>query len=750
MATQTTPIEIAGGQVGWGGLVNRLDRMGLLPNQASDCLNVWDENNVLRRRRGTEEFSDVLFKFTDFSETSDGTVDVRDGTVSKLSQSFNMAAAAGGDYDKPSGDSTARDIIMSINATLISDGNVTLELWTRDGNGLPQSLLATSSIKDGTTTPSTGWLSFYFSQVVITSNNLCVVLTSSSTEGTEANFFWNYYNDVGGSHVAGSFTDPNWAEIADINFMLKVYIGQDADVDSLTGNMTNSLELLNRMSSVKSLSCEASLTNDSHSVGITLDDGEPRYIQDYDQATMFVEGDNVAYKIEASASSGFHIVPSYQGTTGTKNVYIAFDRAIYGLVGSQINFIVQDYFNTCPIAYKVGSPAFGFISDFVVTKKAGEEAAVSMFFSAQSVSPPTPKIWGSTTYPFTGEPGDHSFTGLTNPITSARAAMWYKNHLFVCGVIINSTEYLDRIYYSGQGTPEAGYDDLRHDIANGDLIAAISNKNYAIVATTRGTRVLRGDYYENFEYEDHELKEPIVSHNAICLGKNKSGKNVFYGITTLGFVVFDETTYKYIDDNIREEIKSIDIDASSCSYDENAKMVRFCVSIDGTKYVYGYMIEKETWYKFDTAYTQCVHLPVIFTNLGITLGLRDKYNKSHEVDVKNDGGSAIEAYYKTAPFHAAGGRRFIPWSVWIMARNESETSNLTVDRILNYTSDETTISLRKATFPDDVPVAHQVYVYKGETNSMELKLSQDAVDQEFAIQSIMVELKGGQSVDQTV
>jgi hypothetical protein len=757
MSIEVTKIEIAGGSKGWGGLVNREDRMGLLPNQASDCLNVWDDNGILRKRRGYDGYGTdgvsgfrTFEKVAEYDPTKVGVHLIGDGGASQLAQEVNLGTTRGGDYDHAGGERKLRIEAKIKKATGAT--RILFKIFSKNGaTGAPDQLLVTGTSQYVYKAPfDEHWAAFDFDATDIDTThggNVLIVIEADLAIAT-TDMGWVYGNSLySGAEKAWKYSSGSWSELVGDAFKVRVY--------QLNTNGSRKLSLVEDYIDERKIMIRVQLWQGYNNASIASSD-IPTELSKYNGATLFIEGERFGYEIYGAedGESDFLIKPYYPNSNTTVNAYIVpkmIMQQLYTNYGLEVN-----HFSEYPvIIHKFpgvgGDPGGDIVTE--VFKEAGKSSGIVIIKQlTTSTYSPAPLIWGTDTYPLTGFPGEFSFTGLTNPITSAETVMFHKNHMIFGGVKINGNAYLDRIYYSGIGTVESGYGDNRYDYKNGNLVASLSLGKTAVIFTTSASYVLYGDYYENFEYVKLEDDITVTRQSAIC-----KVNSIVYGISNKGIFELDGETKKIISENISEELTSYDRDSGSCWYDGRKNMVMFALTkIDSTTTtrVFGYKIKSQTWWIFDTPYANgAVWTDNPFDTDGNTVGAgRSMPTLAYEYDSGHDNVSdAINAYYKTAPFYAAGGGKFNPSAIWLLARNEDATATLTVDAIGDYTTEQDTVALRVATYPDNAPVSHQVYLDSmDDCNSIEVKVSQNTVDQDFSISSIAMDAEGGQNVDQTV
>lgn len=747
MAIETSKVEIAGGSKGWGGLVKREDRMGLLPNQASDLLNVWDDNGVLRKRRGHTSFNSYFRKVADYDTTKTGSEYVKRSTpITQLAQEITLGTSNGGWAAGITG--SALDLLIEIKAKLFDGGGTAqfyLELRPDDGTGQPDENVSYGTSKGtvGFMEPSAeGWLSFYFADVTLAASTFFVVLRQ--TNATNDTAYWAYGADVFGTEKAMKYESSAWAEIASVDFMLKVHQQYNSFAPITVDHIEKYSDGIDFMTTLY-------LENDKHGAQI-MEANYPKNMSDYIGATIFIEGEEVAYKIESAADNSpyMHISPPCQSATSTtKTAYITTKKALYQVSDK----LIENHFNSWSVQIDVLSTIYGEIN-IAHGWKAGAGTIVAIASQNKlSGNAFTPQIWGTAAAPFTGPPGDASFTGLTNPITDAEVVMYHKDHLIWGGVTINGTEYKDRIYYSGQGTPESGYDDNRYDILDGKLTAMKSLGDTAIICTTKTIYIMFGDYFENFELDKIGRGAKVPKSQSLCTA-NIDGIVYAYALSSSGMVKIEQNKVSKISDPISKELEGLDLDRGGCWYDGTKKQIIFSATDGGdygTIYTYGYKPMENSWWKYDTPYNNGGWFPLAIDRDGKTYGMTWGTKGFYDFDTQaDDVSTAINAYYKTAPFYAAGGGNFNPSVIWVLARNEEVASNLTLDMINDYVATQKTIALRNTSFPDNAPVSHQEYNTNNDVNSIEVKISQNTADENFAVSSIFMDAEGGQNVDQTV
>lgn len=759
MADNSVPVTIAGGSIEWGGLVNRGDRLGLKPNESSDCQDVYEDHGKLRKRKGyTSGIKNTagfpLVNRCSMDVTVTGAVACRSGDNRQVSMEVDLD----GTYGTLSRESGSLDVVVAIELTrdgTPSSGDVWVELYTADVSKYPDSLIATSKKADAEYLPSSGWIYFCFDDVTISSDNICVVLNGDYTVSGSDYISWRRGTNASGN--VASYYDDNlgsWQTSAGVEHNVKVFQRSGSE-DAKYISISSYKDYYGGKSS-----CGASFTNDKHSCTINTTDSSV----DYTGYTLFVSGDTTHYKIigKGTGTNTYVIYPNYEGTTGGKQGYLAPKKLIVAFScdwSAQKQSICESPYNIdWPIEIVGGTFASGTYMQRVRTAMFQEvDSFMGLAIAGESMDSTTvaPQVWGTSSYPVTGSPGNFAFTGLTNPIQRAGTLMFHKNAMFWGDVTINGTDYANRIYESAIGTPEAGYSDTRYILRENKITAMLSVGEYAIISTLSDTYIMFGETYYDFEFKKHFVPGGAVSHEALCvLKKDKRGEKRVFGISDQGFFEINRMEKKYIHHKIADELDGVYYNNVNVYIDEDLGYVCFSVSFASGRKTFAYDPIKERWWKLTYKITSAIFKDEPLENRGVIYGIDGTETISGIMRVSNsdvaDGTTAINAYYKIAPFYINRSQEFVPMQLWVTARNESATSNLTINHYNDYseaTGSPYTMSLYDSSYPANVPMRLKQGL-TGRANAIEIKLSQNSATQTFAIQEVVVDIKGRQNVEQ--
>lgn len=735
--------EIAGGPAGWGGYVNRGERLSVRPHEASSANNVYEEGGVLKKRQGYTKSENFLILGGSYASASTGYEEISDNGISpdttKISQEIEINSTTTGGDENFNGTTTSELVVaLKMKKTGGTAGTFNARLYTVDGSGFPDSLLATSHPVSWGYLPTDSteyWVYFYFESVILGTSNVCITIEDTGGIGG-AGQKWMYSDGDGGyipggsARVAANYTGGAWAENSGVDFLFKFYYKKTSDVYFKSIHNYNGFDD----------GCfvgTANLTNNSHSVLFTSIDGVIG-----NEYTMFVENERAAYKIQTIVdetikgreTTGANILPSYQGVTGSsKKVFCYPAKMIVGLEG----YIAECHYND-------------YIMRIYKDTDIYDKLNAVQFDDSVALIPrdDTPKVWGTASYPLSGEPGDFTFTGLTNPITQAKTVMWHKKFMVWGNVIINSVEHRDRFYYSGQTTPEAGYADNNYDSVDGEITALVSNGAYAVVSTRSRTYCIFGnDFSTTYEKIEHVTLGGAINAESLCIYYDELLGNKIYGFSAQGIFEIDKTKKRFIHEKILKEIADIIPSDMFVCPDYRREMVLFSYRSAGVRKILGYNVRTKTWWPEDLTAQGMLSVVSYNSLLPRIYGFKDDELWDMYTG-KNDDGAAISANYKTGPAYLNAGAQFAGGVVWLIHGNEDETANLTVNIQNDYgTADAQVLALRDTDFPDDVPVRSKVQ-RAGTASSIEIELAQDAVDQSFKVAKINVEAGGGRNVEQ--
>jgi hypothetical protein len=755
MADKCVPVTIAGGTAGWGGYVNPGDRMGLKRNEFSDCQNCWDDNGVLRKRLGQKLYDRFFVYAGSYAMASEG----YRTNHAYLSQEIELSGAGYGG-DEAIADGT-QDIILSLylSSDGTSTGTITVGLYTVDGSGFPGTLLKTASLSNSNTLSTTGrWVDFCLEDVVITGTNYCIRLNAA----TDVRWHWAGYS--GAAYAPGSaaqvcaYSDngTSWS-LYDYDFLFKMWFPKSMS------NMCGISEILQN-NDILQAGYYVTVANGTHDAvyraNFAITAGSKIILWNAttkEHEDAIYEICSLTSTVGASHYDGtMHLFPA-PAITGTYSFAVVPNSIVFchEVYNDESYLAIFDYHSWPKRCLAPYTPTLlKQIKNFMGVKF-GDSSEAFLFLNGSHV----PMVWGTSGYPYTGSPGNLAFTGLANPITQAQACMWHKNYMFWGNVVINSVTYVDRIYYSGIGTAEAGYGDNRYDSKYDPITAMISVGEYAVVSTRDNTYYLYGDSYEEFQYIKHNIGGGVINQFSICTYRDeKNNLAKVFGIAWDGLFEISGTSKKYIDEKIKGKI-AINGDVCFVCPDYQRGLVIF--GLDGgwdeERLYLAYDPVTETWWP-EEFYRDPTYM--IFHNLNsvnekrIVAGNYASmiFNYIGYKDEESDGTeNTITAYFKTSPAYLNSGREFSPWRVSIIARNESAASNMTINVYNDYaeaTGSPYTHSLYDAAYTANVPMRTFEHV-RGRANSIELKFTHSAqVDATFAIQQIDVDVVGGQNVEQ--
>lgn len=692
-------VPIAGGSLGWGGLYNRGD--SIIPsNYSSDLSNVYDSNGILKKRKGYLRKSYGYFILIgSYEETFTGTT-VMDATYQKISQEvFLSGAGAGGDLDFTDG---TFDFIVAFslqNNVVYEDINAVLSIYTVDGSGHPDALLAsTESLNLSAVGTSEEWVYGYFSSANLTTNNVCIVIEPASTP--TGNYKAVHYSDGGGGYAPGgarvsSYYDGAWKDISGTDFKFKFYLllknlpNSDYHIKNCFQYFDNSASGIYPGS--------ASMTEDSQNIELTDPTGVEK------DSTLFAENEATAYQItniNTALSTEQIILPPLGAATSSKEAFIYKTRLI---VATPL-YLCQSAFNNCVMRihkYSTSNTMYGF------TNTPGGLVIVC--------DNNVPQIWGSSSYPISGYTGDMSFAGLTNSITKAKTVMYHENRVWLGNVTIDGTVYSNRIYYSGIGTPESGYSDTGYITTIGANTALLDCGDYAVMSDYNYTYVLLGAVsILTTEVVKHGASGGVVSQDAIALYNNISEDIKVYGFGVKGIFEIKRFKKRYIHNNIIDTINGlINADVFVCP-DYNRDYIIFGYAETGTRKTLIYNIVTESWW-LENLIIKMINVihggfseAQIYGYFSTQNKVFHMYTGDYDAYISNEQPTAIEAYYKCGPSYANVNSLFGLHKIWTKVRNEPNMSQLDVKYSLDYGSDVEEKEIIKNTgFANNVPIIKQ-------------------------------------------
>jgi hypothetical protein len=707
--------------------------MSVRPNEASSANNVYAEGGVLKKRTGYTKTQGIYVLGGEYNETSTGYEETRDGTVEEfLSQEVELdAAATGGDVNFDGTSSVALVIALKLIRGAAVSGTTKCYLYTVDGSGFPDTLIATGKFMQplGLSDTTETWAFFEFAAVQTNTSNMCIVMGSEALSKVQ----WYYSNGGGGylpgasARVASYYDGAAWNVVAGVDFLFQFY-------HKVTGLNYRSIFDYHGFDNAQ-LTATVNLAQ-NHQAILTSIYGEIG--ENY--STMLIERQRIAYRIYSYGGTSLAIEGSLYcdilpATTlsGSQNAYVYSSMMVMGVE----DYIVTNHFNGTPMRIYKG------IGVDSILRCAQFEKALAM-----APSQGTPLVWGTSGTPHTGEPAGFTFTGLTNPITRAQAVMWHKKFMVWGNVIINSVEYRDRFYYSAQTTPEAGYGDNNYQTTEGNITAMISVGDYAIVSTRDRTYAVFGDdFTSTYERIEHASPGGAISPEALCVYRDELYGNKIYGFSYQGMFEIDRMQKRFIHHSVAADMDGIiPSDMFACP-DYRRGLVLFSYRSSGTRKILGYHIRTQTWWPEDLTAGGMTSIELSGAMLPRIYGFKDDELWDMYTG-KNDDGGAIAANYKMGPAYLNADAKYKSGYVWLIHGNEDTAATLTVNIINDYgTTDAQSLTLRNTSYPDDVPVRGKV-PRAGTATSVELEVSQDAVDESFKVAKINVEAGGGRNISQ--
>jgi hypothetical protein len=708
MAENKTTLPVAGGSLGWGGLADHGDRF-IGSHESSDCLNVYPENGILKKRKGYTKDNGgfVLGGVYEAASTGNIQLDYAPGNIDISQEVYLSGVGSGADIDFTG---TITSLVIGFRLKGYSSTSSIYyfaKIYTVDGNGHPDTLIATStsSISESTISKtSEHWVYWNFTNVTLGTNHVCIGFGSSNTSWVGS---YVYYSTGGGGYAPGGARvasygkTGSWTDITG-DFLFRFYY------KTTTQSFKSLVQYADASSSSEYISNNFNFTNgSSNAFGIIA--AATSILQNY---SLFVEGDAVGYRVSDNYEGDLNFIPEYGGTTGYKSVRFIKNRLILG----SSNYLFESSFNNLALR----------IQKFT-TENNYYRFADTQYGLVVCPDKNVPQIWGSTAYPITGYTGTMAFTGLTNPVTQADVVMWHQNRCWVGNVTINSVSYVNRIYYSGSTTPESGYGDNNWINTDAKTTALIDVGDYAIVSDLNNTYILLGAAtVSTLEFVKHGVGGGVTRQEAMCAWRDSSGNAYVFGWGDRGIFQIDRTNKRYINDKIINKLGSLILsDIFVCS-DYARGLILFGYAESGIRKTLGYHVATDTWWPEDTAAEMMIPVALPSSSIQKVYGI--KTNEWWNMYTGNmDDGNFIKGYYKTGPFYIDG-TKFKPRNIYFRNRNEPNVSHLDVKVSNDYGTDTTTSkAIRNSTYANNVPVLSKTYSGGGEATSSEITLYQDKV-----------------------
>ena len=382
---QFSTFPVAGGSVGWGGLMNKGDRI-IKSNYASTLLNVYEQNGVLKKRNGYTVNTGAFVLGGAYEAASTGSYPM-DGTHFQLSQEVLLSGTgSGADIDFPG---TAADLTIGI-PVKTGTGTVTeafkVYLFSVDGSGHPETLLATSSgsyIDPNRFSANETWLYICFNNVTLGTDHVCILLAPGSNPTSEM-FSWFYSNGGGGYAPGGSRVSSYWngsayVDFSGVDFKFKFYY-------RITSQNNNSIFQYKKLLSLSEYAANINMQTtptqgvEGWSSGFANSIGYTFFIENYATAFKIVNAPVAQY-------GNFNIFPEYTGTVGLKEIYALETNLILGTE----NYLFESSFNNWPLR----------IAKFT-TANTKYRFCNTTFGLVICPDKNVPMVWGTTAYPISG------------------------------------------------------------------------------------------------------------------------------------------------------------------------------------------------------------------------------------------------------------------------------------------------------------------------------------------------------------
>lgn len=711
---------VVGGQAGWGGFVNRGDRF-LASNEASDCLNVYEENGVLKKRKGYTKNSGAFVLGGAYEAASTGYISAGVSPFKYLTQEVLLSGAgSGGDTDFVPG---TMDLIVAFSITGISTIYATtaiMDIYSLDGSGHPLTKLVSgqSNMYVHKAALSEKWIYFCYKNVTLSTDHVCFSLRFPSL-GPSATCRVHYSTGgggyaPGGAKIAAYSSDgSSWVDIP-ASFRFKFYY------KSSVLNNRSFFQYNGTLNKQEYNSTASFLVGDQTISDITS------ILPDLNDLSVFAESESTGFLLMSfrDTTTGGCIFPLTQ-LSGIKNVRISNTRLI---IGSE-NYLFQSSFNDWPLR----------IAKFTAANNVYRFANTP---SGLMIAPDknAPQVWGSTSYPISGYTGAAAFTGLTNPIALAAVVMYHGTRVWWGNVTINSVAYPSRCYYSGLALAEDGYTDTGYIVLDGAMTAAVDVGDYAILADAGNTYYFLGGNGPSTSMErlPHDVDGGVANQEALAVYRDAEGNCVVYGWGFKGIFKISQNQKQYINDKILEKLNSLIISDISLCPDYRRGLMLFSYTEAGVRKVLAYDVDADKWWIEDFSATQMI--PIVFPTTAVPKIYGIKGAEWWDMYTGNEDDKAfIQAYWKGGPAYANGERQLTKQSIWLKTRNEPNVAHLDVKYSDDYATEvfdstQHRRALRKTTFPDNVPVLRKVNV-AGTCSSTEIKLFQDKISTTINVNS---------------
>jgi hypothetical protein len=700
-------VQLAGGDAGWGGLVNKGDLI-IPPNCASDCLNVFEQDGKLKKRQGhTVDTGVYMLAGSVTTETG-----VNTQTALYYAQNvITTGAGTGGNVSYSGGANQTLIVGICLNYATEDTAAFIVKLYTNVA-GLPGVEIIGNSLFTATILGKV-WAYFLFSNITISGNFFIVI----ESVGNKSYCYSNSYTAGGKAYYK---TTGSWTELAGKFFNFKVWY-----LDTSAAYLYTGINTFKQKTSI-SFAGMAAFTN-TYQVVDDFISGSGNISKVVNAGIVIVEDSIQIYRalyIPSNGSQKLMIFPNYAGTSENKN-FIYYSSSDYLLLSMNISgnthLMVSDL-----TGFTQNIGVFSGISK--VNSAYNEENTVIILEpTTYSFGTYTPLIWGTATYPYSGFPGTMSFSGLTNPITQAITVMHHGNRFWLGNVIINSINYPTRIYFSGIATAESGYSDTGYIESDSTVICLLDVGDYAILADKTSTYTLLGGngVSTGFERFKHDLNGGVQSKDSICVYKDSTGYCKVYGISNIGIFEIDKTSKRFIHENIKNKIKDDFPILTYCYPDYEREMVVFSYMHNAVRYAIGYSVKNGTWWPEDNKPES-----VVTAQIG-SFYPRVYGVKTNELwtlnDTNMDNGNFIHAYCKLGPAYANSDGVFSPAQVWLKHKNEPTMSHLDVKFTSDYGAENiVTKQVRRPLQPNNVPILQKADMF-GSGSSIEIELHQDAI-----------------------
>jgi hypothetical protein len=710
-------VQLAGGDAGWGGLVNKGDLI-IPPNCATDCLNVFEQDGKLKKRQGYTVDTGI-YMLAGSVATDSGSYDA---TLRTIAQNVKTTGTGTGGSISYSG-GAGQTLIVGFCVDFTTPGNVIFTNFSLYTNvaGAPGVLIAAKPTTVGVGgQPLDGkvWLYSLFQNITVGSDFFIVLNGGSGT----LNYCYSSSYGAGGKLLVDD--GAGYSEVSGKFLNFKVWF--------LDTTATYKFENIDKYKQKTSCSFSGTLAipNGTNQMFSAITSGSGSISSIKNEGIMIIEDQTQVYNVlfypKSSGEYGL-IFPAYINSSGSSQVknFAYFSSTDYLIIAmhddTSTHLLVSD---TSGFTKNIGTYAG---KSRVHCAYNEDIVAIALEPTTYSAGTYTPLSWGSTPNGFSDFPQIFTFTGLTNAITQAITVMYHGNRFWWGNVIVNSVNYPTRLYYSGIATPQAGYSDTGYIELDSSIVATLDVGDYAILADKTSTYTLLGGsgVSTGFERFKHDLNGGVQSKDSICVYKDSTGYCKVYGISNIGIFEIDKTSKKFIHENIKNKIKDDFPVLTYCYPDYEREMVVFSYMHNAVRYAIGYSVKNGTWWPEDNKPES-----VVTAQIG-SFYPRVYGVKTNELwtlnDTNMDNGNFIHAYCKLGPAYANSDGVFSPTQTWLKHRNEPIMSHLDVKFTNDYgTENVVTKQVRRPLQPNNVPILQKADMF-GSGSSIEIELHQDAI-----------------------